>query len=140
MNTNFKLIALFICIIISSIISAQNCNYSIELLKNKKWVVQGIEEKDFSTTCKYDDSNLITIFKYEGKEYTIVDPYYLSENQDTEFDESKVNTVNHGTFIIQKSATDVFVFQIVHLSESTMSLKNMSSNVVVNYAVEADQS
>ncbi|MCD7900670.1 MAG: hypothetical protein LUH22_12590 [Bacteroides sp.] len=136
MKTSVRRTILFLSFIVTmSSLMAQNNIYSIELLK-KEWMPIGIENKDFSSTCKFDNENMISNFQYEGVDYPLQDTYYLSNTPESKFDDNKVGKIKSGKYIIQKSKSGVIVFEIIELTKDSLQLKNLLSELTVKYTVK----
>lgn len=104
-----------------------------QYLMNHKWYPDIYEDDDRETSfITYSHTEEIdSTFTEEGTLERYIAKYYLSDNKDLVFDNSKVNNSVSGKYLItQRSSSNetnlTFIYEIMYMSEEKMVLKHLT--------------
>ena len=118
--------------------SSSSLRLTQEYLMRYKWYPDVYTEKSKkSSVMTYTSAQIIdSIFKEDINIRVGVSDYYLSDTQETVFDESKVGRTSSGKYIIErfksiKPEIDDFILtmEVVFISEEKMQLRNLTKGL-----------
>ena len=120
---------------LTSVISYGQTSFKLNDLQGKVWVQQGLGNQ--LDEEQYENQTLIITL---NKTYTVKFEYYLSDNLENSFDQSKVGKIKEGKYIIRRALRDnsgqepirVSAFEIIELNQNKLVLKN-SKQLLLEY-------
>lgn len=133
---NIKLIIAFF--IISCLAGLNNINaqtaINSTLLKNKVWVVELPNEKQYSTELVFGDKEYSNTFIFNGERHEKKSSYYLSNITTRSFNSKEKS--EHGKYILIDTALkngekEVTTFEILELTANSLKLKNLSTQAII---------
>jgi hypothetical protein len=118
---------------LASVTSYGQTSFKLSDLQGKVWIQQGLGNQ--LNEEQYENQKLVITL---NKKYTVEFEYYLSDNLDNSFDQSKVGKIMEGKYIIRRALRDnsaqtpirVSTFEIIELSQNKLVLKNSKQNLL----------
>ena len=114
-------------------------------LRGKEWVVQLPEEKRMFIVYTYGIDSCTTVAKYSTDSAKLQYIYYLSDEWNGTFDDTKVGVWGGGKYLIKKQKFEkrklimISVFEILKLTETDLELRSVESIELTEEGEELDR-
>jgi hypothetical protein len=114
---------------------------TLEKLMNKTWVRIYDNQGDWSFKQNYTTTVLTETLYYQGKTITAESYFYLSDQIETTFDNSKVGNVTDGKYIIsfipEWDGNSYFkVWEIMIITETYLEIKSLKSGNILKFNIQ----
>ena len=137
------LIAIIMVLLSSELFAQKKIDYT--QLRGKEWVVQLPEEKRMFIVYTYGIDSCTTIAKYSTDSAKLQYIYYLSDDWNGTFDDTKVGVWVGGKYLIKKQKFEkrklimISVFEILKLTETDLELRSVESIELTEEGEELDR-
>ena len=137
------LIAIIMVLLSSELFAQKKIDYT--QLRGKEWVVQLPEEKRMFIVYTYGIDSCTTVAKYSTDSAKLQYIYYLSDDWNGTFDDTKVGVWVGGKYLIKKQKFEkkklimISVFEILKLTETDLELRSVESIELTEEGEELDR-
>ena len=134
MKTKLLTLILFVMMSILTVF-AQTDSSVLSKLQGKRWRMDLVGDTSLVYYIQISTDSIKSTGIYNGVSASIREPFYLSDQIVSAFDNSKIGTAQNGRYMIVKvnSSNPLRVFEIVELTENRLLLKNLMNSSLMKY-------